>query len=79
MTQTDVRVTERANALIGDRVRRVEDERFLTGQGQYLGDLRHPDLKHVGILRSPVAHARIRSVDVSAAEKMPGVKAAYVV
>ncbi|MEX0665113.1 MAG: xanthine dehydrogenase family protein molybdopterin-binding subunit [Acidimicrobiia bacterium] len=77
MTQTDVRVTEQTKGGIGDRVRRVEDERFLTGQGQYLGDLRRPDLKHIGILRSPIAHARIRNVDVSNALGLPGVIAAF--
>jgi aerobic carbon-monoxide dehydrogenase large subunit len=77
MTQTEGRVTERPSGRIGGRARRVEDERFLTGQGQYLGDLRRPDLKHVGILRSPVAHARIRSIDVSNAVALPGVIAAF--
>src|SRR5712691_2041019 len=46
---------------------------------RYCYDVRLPGMLHAAMVRSPHAHARIRSVDVSAAEKMPGVKAAYVV
>jgi len=53
--------------------RRREDTRFLCGQGEYLGDAQRPDLKHIAILRSPLAHARIRDVDVSGALTLPGV------
>ena len=39
--------------------KRVEDARFLTGEGRYLGDFDHPGMKHIALLRSPYAHARI--------------------
>ncbi len=57
----------------GTGTRRREDTRLLCGQGEFLGDVHRPDLKHVAILRSPVAHARIRHVEVSGAMTLPGV------
>jgi carbon-monoxide dehydrogenase large subunit len=60
---------------IGHSVKRVEDDRFTAGQGNYLDDHTLPGMLHMAILRSPVAHARIRSLDTSAAEAMDGVVA----
>jgi carbon-monoxide dehydrogenase large subunit len=60
---------------IGQSVRRTEDIRFVTGQGQYTDDLRFPDEAHAAYTRSPHAHAKIRSMDTSAAEAAPGVVA----
>lgn len=57
----------------GSGTRRKEDTRLLCGQGEFLGDVHRPDLKHVAILRSPVAHARIRDIDGSGALTLPGV------
>jgi len=57
--------------------RRREDTRLLCGQAEYLGDVQRPDLKHIAILRSPLAHARIRDVDVSGALTLPGVIGAF--
>lgn len=65
----------RVNTLIGSAVERVEDLRFLRGRGQYVDDLVRPGQWHAAIVRSPVAHGRIRSVDVRAALAMPGVRA----
>src|SRR5262245_12163010 len=62
---------------IGARVQRVEDARFLTGQATYLADVQLPHTKHVAILRSPVAHARIRNVSVDRARALKGVVAAF--
>jgi aerobic carbon-monoxide dehydrogenase large subunit len=62
---------------IGARVQRVEDPRFLTGQATYLADVQLPHTKHVAILRSPVAHARIRHVSVDRARELNGVVAAF--
>src|SRR5215471_1608264 len=63
------------NAFIGSPVERREDLRFVRGRGQYVDDL-HPDgLLHAVILRSSVAHGRIRSIDFSAALKIAGVHA----
>jgi aerobic carbon-monoxide dehydrogenase large subunit len=63
------------NALIGSPVERLEDARFLRGRGQYVDDLDFPDLLHAAILRSSVAHGRIRSLSVDAALAAPGVRA----
>ena len=60
---------------IGASPRRREDARFVTGQGAYLDDLRFDRLAHAVVLRSPHAHARIRSIDTSAARRAPGVLA----
>ena len=63
--------------MIGERVQRVEDRRFLTGRGCFLADVNVSNLKHAAILRSPVAHARIVSVDTSAAAALDGVVAVF--
>jgi carbon-monoxide dehydrogenase large subunit len=57
------------------RMPRKEDVRFLRGQGNYVDDLNLPGMLHGAVLRSPFAHARINSIDTSAAEALPGVKA----
>ncbi|HEY1933426.1 MAG TPA: xanthine dehydrogenase family protein molybdopterin-binding subunit [Acetobacteraceae bacterium] len=58
---------------IGRPLRRREDQRLLTGQGQFIADLVLPGMLHAVLVRSPVAHARIRNVDLSAALAAPGV------
>jgi len=58
---------------IGESIKRKEDGRFLRGKGSYLDDFVLPGMLHMAILRSPHAHARIMSVDTSAASAMPGV------
>ena len=58
---------------IGQPVRRKEDARFLTGRGRYTDDIDLPGQAHLSILRSPHAHARIVSLDVTAARSAPGV------
>src|ERR1700730_15915661 len=60
---------------IGESIKRKEDARFLRGQGNYMDDITLPGMLHMAILRSPYAHARIRSVDGSAAAAVPGVGA----
>src|SRR4029077_13893122 len=54
-----------------------EDERLLTGQTNWTDNIQLPGLLHIAFLRSPYAHARITSVDASAARNEPGVIAAY--
>src|SRR5262245_44437130 len=56
-----------------DVVRRREDPRLITGAGQFVDDLRVPGCLHAAFLRSPHAHARIRSIDGAAARRLPGV------
>ncbi len=58
---------------IGESIKRKEDGRFLRGKGNYIDDLTLPGMLHMAILRSPHAHARIKSVDTSAAAAKPGV------
>ena len=58
---------------IGAPVRRKEDFRFITGHGQYTDDVVRPGETRAIFVRSPHAHAKIKSIDVSAAKKMPGV------
>ena len=64
-------------SILGTRVRRTEDPGFLTAGAVYTDDLRLAGACHVFFVRSPVAHARIRSIDVSAALQAPGVIAAF--
>jgi len=63
------------NSFIGSPVERREDLRFVRGRGQYVDDLRPDGLLHAVILRSSVAHGRIRSIDTSAALNIKGVHA----
>ncbi|MET0925472.1 MAG: xanthine dehydrogenase family protein molybdopterin-binding subunit [Xanthobacteraceae bacterium] len=63
------------NAFVGSPVERIEDFRFLRGRGQYVDDLARDNLLHAMILRSAVAHGRIRSIGTKAALARPGVHA----
>ena len=58
---------------IGARVARKEDKRFLTGKGRYTDDMSVPGMKYAIFVRSPYAHAKIKSIDAAAAKAMPGV------
>src|SRR4051812_30892378 len=58
---------------IGQPVRRVEDQRFLTGRSRYVDDIQLPHMLHGAVVMSPHAHARIRGIDASEALKLPGV------
>ncbi|HUK94474.1 MAG TPA: aerobic carbon-monoxide dehydrogenase large subunit [Gaiellaceae bacterium] len=60
---------------IGHSVKRQEDMRFIRGRGNYVDDVVLPGMLHLELLRSPFAHARIKSIDTSAAEALPGVVA----
>jgi carbon-monoxide dehydrogenase large subunit len=70
-----VSATRATNAFVGSPVERLEDFRFLTGRGQYVDDLTLDGVLHAVILRSSVAHGRIRSIDTAAARARPGVHA----
>ena len=59
---------------LGASRRRVEDNRFIRGKGNYVDDITLPGMLHMEILRSPVAHAKINSIDTSKAMAMPGVR-----
>jgi carbon-monoxide dehydrogenase large subunit len=73
MTMTD----DRPGAVLGTRRLRKEDPALLTGEAKFTNDLNIPGALHLALVRSPYAHARILSVDLSAALAMPGVVAAY--
>jgi carbon-monoxide dehydrogenase large subunit len=65
-------------AWTGQEIRRVEDVRLLTGAGRFVDDLVLPEaprMLHLVAVRSPVAHARVRGIDVTAARAAPGVRA----
>jgi xanthine dehydrogenase YagR molybdenum-binding subunit len=65
--------------LIGKRISRVDSPAKVSGQAKYTYDVHRPGMLYGIVLRSPYAHAKIVSVDTSAAEKMPGVKAVHIV
>jgi len=64
---------EAPDKLVGKPIRRREDPKLMTGSGNFLDDIRLPGMSYAAVLRSPVAHARIRSIDTSGARAMPGV------
>ena len=62
---------------IGKSVKRVEDQRFLTGKGNYTDDIILPDMTFAYIVRSPYAHAKINGIDTREAEALDGVVAVF--
>ena len=62
---------------VGKSFKRVEDPRFLQGKGSYVSNLQRPGMAYVAMLRSPHAHAKIVSIDASAAEALDGVVAVF--
>ena len=73
---TDVLEAPAATPL-GQRIKRTEDPRFITGKGRYLDDIKLQSMVHMAILRSPYAHANIRAIHTGAAKSMPGVIAVF--
>ncbi len=69
--------TEADGRVLGTPLRRKEDPKLLTGESRFVDDLDVPGALHLAIVRSPVAHARITSIDLSAARSQPGVVAAF--
>ncbi len=65
------------NKMIGARIKRKEDPRFITGTGKYTDDVKLHGMLHVVLVRSDRGHARIKNVDLSKAKGMPGVVAVY--
>lgn len=59
--------------MIGESVRRLEDEPLILGKGRFIADISFPDEVHLRVVRSDLAHGTIRSIDVSAAAAAPGV------
>jgi carbon-monoxide dehydrogenase large subunit len=77
MTATEAAAAEVGPNEIGKARARKEDARLITGQANWTDNITLPGLAHVAFLRSPYAHARIASVDLSAAKDAPGVFAAF--
>ncbi|SHK43408.1 carbon-monoxide dehydrogenase large subunit [Pseudonocardia thermophila] len=73
MTETQARPTGVAPRLVGTSVPRKEDLALLTGTARFVDDIRLPGMVHARILRSDVAHARVRTVDTAPALEVPGV------
>jgi xanthine dehydrogenase YagR molybdenum-binding subunit len=65
--------------LIGKRISRVDGPDKVSGRAKYTYDVHRPGMLYGKVVRSPHAHAKVVSVDTSAAEKMPGVKGVYIV
>ena len=74
---TQVAEPEAAKKFVGGGVLRKEDPELLTGQGRFVDDIALPGMLWMSFVRSPVAHANLTRVDVSAARDMPGVVAAF--
>ena len=70
-------MTETAQRYMGSSVLRKEDPALLTGHGSFTDDIRLPGMLHFALLRSPHAHAKVLSVDASAAKERPGVVAVF--
>src|ERR1700730_2015551 len=66
-----------SGSILGNAVVRLEDPALLTGAGKYVDDLASPGAARVVFVRSSIAHGAVRSVDVKAANAMPGVLAVY--
>jgi xanthine dehydrogenase YagR molybdenum-binding subunit len=66
-------------ALIGKRITRVDSPVKVSGQAKYTYDVHRPGMLYGRVLRCPYAHAKVVSVDTSAAERMPGVKAVHII
>jgi carbon-monoxide dehydrogenase large subunit len=77
MTVIEAAATQERPAVIGQRLLRREDPALLTGEAKFTSDIQVTGALHLAVLRSPYAHARITSVDVSGALDVPGVRAAY--
>src|SRR5436189_5872886 len=65
--------------LLGTKVKRLDGPAKATGRAKYSFDINRPGMLHAVIVRSPHAHAKIKSIDTTAARKMPGVKAVLVI
>ena len=63
--------------ILGERLRRLEDPPLITGQGRFADDINFPHQLHMRIVRSPYAHAEIKSINTESASQIPGVVAIW--
>src|SRR4026209_643864 len=68
-------IDSRPRSSVGVAMKRCEDPRFIQGMGHYVDDLTFPGMLYLSLVRSTYPHAEIKSIDVSEAMKVPGVKA----
>jgi carbon-monoxide dehydrogenase large subunit len=73
MLETPSAWTTKTDGFVGKSIRRVEDVRLLTGQGQYIADLSFDGMTHMAVVRSLYPHARILGIETAAAMRLPGV------
>jgi aerobic carbon-monoxide dehydrogenase large subunit len=73
MVDVAIKPGVQAGTLVGSRIRRTEDPRFLLGQAHYVDDIVLPGMLEVAFVRSPMAHADVGSIDTTAARSAPGV------
>lgn len=72
-----VAAVENPEKMVGRALKRREDPRLITGAGSYIDDVKLHGMAHAALVRSPHAHAKIVSIDISAARQMPGVIAVF--
>ncbi len=77
MATTIIPPTKTRVPLIGQRLRRKEDPRLITGAATYVDDIKLPGMLYAGFIRSPYGAANIKSIDIKAALELPGVVAVY--
>src|SRR5919206_2292833 len=70
-------MTTTPTKMVGQAIKRREDPQLITGRGNYLDDIKLPGMLHAAVLRSPYAHATIKSIDTSRAQAHPGVVAVF--
>jgi carbon-monoxide dehydrogenase large subunit len=70
-------VADKPTKMFGQSLKRREDPRLITGKGNYVDDIKLTGMAHAAILRSPYGHAKITSIDASAARQLPGVIAIF--
>src|SRR5713226_10186138 len=63
--------------MIGAKIHRREDPRLVSGEGRYIDDFTRPGTVYLAVVRSPYAHARIKSIEVTQASRAPGIVAVY--
>ena len=70
-------MASKTKVILGERLRRLEDPPLITGQGRFADDINFPHQLHMRIVRSPYAHAEIKSINTEKASKIPGVVAIW--
>ena len=67
------------DTFVGQKITRLEDDILLAGEANFIDDIKLDGMLHLAVVRSQLAHARIKSIDLSAAKELPGVAAVFVI